>query len=81
MGQGEACEAARDACQEGAPPGVDCNSVDTADLQDCDVTVSVVASCLDEVGEFAGGVTCDSEPPFSPPKCFTDVRANCPLFR
>jgi hypothetical protein len=82
MGQGEVCETTRDACQADSSGGIDCDAVDTAALEDCDVPVSVVESCLDEFGDFARGVTCDAEPPFNPPACFKDeLRAKCPLFR
>jgi hypothetical protein len=82
-GQGAACEAERDACQGAAPPGIDCGSVDTAALDGCDLPVSTVEPCLDEFGDFARSITCDKEPPssFNPPACFTEVRANCPLFQ
>lgn len=82
-GQGEACETERDACQENAPGGVDCDSVDVSELEGCDASVSTAETCLDEVGDFARGITCDEPPPssFNPPACFTDLRANCPLFQ
>ena len=78
----EECATHRDACMETSGGGVDCDSVDTADLEGCDVPVAKTESCVDEVGAWARTITCDGERPdsFKPPDCLTELRQNCPLF-
>ena len=78
-----ACEAERTSCLQTSPPGVDCAATDVTDLQGCNLTVSVVGSCLSEIKAWSDKIICDKlgeNSLLTPPTCLQNLRDNCPLF-
>jgi len=80
-----ACEASVTACESAAATpgnGVDCDSVDIADLEGCEVTVGEFSDCMDELASYLATLDCADDVGTEPemPACWGSVGNRCPMF-